>query len=193
MYHQNAGSIQQNTPPAYSSSGCKCWVNDKTGIARVERSYTGVAGGTQGAATGTRTENRGGGVIVTVTTYSLYLTGGAASAVNGHENTHMASTAGIYGSTIALAESAANANRSSAPLTYGTTSRECIAQLRSLIDWDNRLSSFTKQDVAANRPGGTVDQAFRGTIADYNVVAWDTGPAMETEATHYYDVAGQSH
>ena len=196
QYVQFAGDIDAGkVDPVLEADCCRCWVKDNTGIINVGRSYYGLAQGFHGTRTIQRVRrNR---QWITQETWAIYYTSRFVEAVNGHEESHMTATQMIYDDTIALAEQEVESHRKSTPLVYGcdrwfgwSQARACKDELMRRIDWNNRISEFSRREIEANGAGGLIDQADEARGVGYPEKppsrAWRTGNT-EYVVQRYYE------
>ena len=140
--NEPAGSIQTQVAPDYQSrsngmrANSDAWVRAGTGSVDVVRSFVGANGGDQGNG--------------------WYVTAGAATRFDQHEQLHVASSQGHYNTNVVpLIARVANSAVTGKGIAF--TRLGAISDLRSQIKWSDSLRVFQRDDRADNKPMGTVD------------------------------------
>ena len=141
--NENAGGLQTQVPPTFTSSPgptagrFSSAITAATGRLSVTRSWLGVVSGAQG-----------NGRWVSVA---------AAALINTHETHHVASTRGLYGTHLTPVET--RIGQPALGRDAGATGADAIAAHRTAIGWQPGINAFQAADIAANGSGGTVDTA----------------------------------
>jgi hypothetical protein len=170
---QNAGEIAVVAPvietaaPAAAGGMATAWVRARTGTATVTRSFTGVSAGANGP--------------------DWYVTTRAAARADRHERLHVASSRALHNTHISPLETRiARRTGAARALSSGATEADARTVLDAELQWNAAISAFQTADIAANRPGGTVDATDRAR-ADF----WgDYGPrtVRGVAYAHYADI-----
>jgi hypothetical protein len=146
--NQGSGSIQTESAPKYDTrsngpfSKADAWVISGSAAADVTRNYVASAAGDQGNG--------------------WWISAQAATALEAHEQRHVASTRDVYASTI---QSALDRITDSEAHGKGQMywASDAITLLSRWIGWKDALSSFKEQDAQWNAPQGEIDQRDYGT------------------------------
>lgn len=150
----------------------------------MERSFTGVAQGFQGAIT-TRKENRAGGVGVTVISAKYYITRSGVAGIDKHEQGHIDLSKQIYNKTIKLAEDAAKKYRQKTPYTEKAKGK-CVDELKIIIGWDKQMKAFFDEEMIVQSLNGTYHADPKSEfIVNERRKTWADNAGVEYEASDY--------
>lgn len=132
--------VYESSPPTPKGGPAKAWVRKGTGKVKVSRSWNGVVGGNNGAATWSGS----GGTLV-------YLRSSAVARMGAHESGHVKETKKIHDVDIKALEKRVKAKKT------GATEADAVLALQTHVDWNAALASFATKDTAMNAPGLTFD------------------------------------
>jgi hypothetical protein len=140
--NQGSGSMQKEVVPEYDSdwggpfSNADAWVIPGTGIVDVHRDYVTSSPGDQGNG--------------------WWISSAAASALEVHEQRHVASSKSLYAANI---QPVLDRIGNSAVLGKGKTYKSSVAKmlLKRLIGWEAGLKSFVDDDKNYNGNNGQID------------------------------------
>jgi len=173
--NEGAGTLQAQTPPTYTSSAgpaagkFSSAITAGTGTVSVTRSFLGAFSGAQGNG--------------------WFLTAAATGRINAHENTHVASTRGIYNANLKpMEDRIANAALGQNIADNGPGA---VTAHKAVIKWQESIDAFSAADRTANQPGGTTDTTDTGGAGTWIV---DNGPGTVggTAFTHICTKAGEA-